>query len=454
MSKKIFTNLDFMYNEAYHFRLKCVNTHDTTDSAVATMENYFPADSEGSSVGLMVYDTNGDKILYRDQSGNIKKVATEDFANNTYLSKNDSNVTKWNTSATWTTNNGANVLAHLANGAIHVSSTQVNAWNNKQDYIGEVATVKAQIANGVTAYNWGDHSAEKYAKIYKANPIDARELKEATQAGRVNNDPFVQTSWHSEIGLVFDSVIGIMIRAKLGGNVVFYKNWADSAISDNYGIGSAKYYTEGVCVCSGSNIYRYTGTSWVEIYSGADSSLADDVNTLKEMLTVGDTTKEVIDTWEEVRNFLNEFDTTEDLATKLQKMNSEIEKKATKGTTLSAYGITDALKAPVQVGVTAGDRLVYTSNGPLWNKGKHVQQFLMSSHDSNVFNVTIPNSLYVTGEATTNPMFSVHIYVSNDSYNYEEIIGDVDIQVNNKKVVVTLSAKPAYKVVTIVVHRL
>ena len=134
----------------------------------------------------------------------------------------------------------------IASGYFMPTTAQRTTWNNKQDAISDLATIRSNAANGQTAYGWGNHANAgyllrtegmrftDYGNYIAARFVNADGTYDATRAAKAQGEGYIE--WWSSGGY-FNHVMGF-IRAK--GNVEVGTSTSDT--THYLQIGGARLY--------------------------------------------------------------------------------------------------------------------------------------------------------------------------------------------------------------------
>lgn len=113
----------------------------------------------------------------------------------------------------------------IASGYFMPTTAQRTTWNNKQDAISDLATIRSNASHGETAYGWGNHADQgyllrtegmrftSYGNYIAARFVNADGTYDATRAAKAQGEGYIE--WWSSGGY-FNHVMGF-IRAN--GNV-------------------------------------------------------------------------------------------------------------------------------------------------------------------------------------------------------------------------------------------
>lgn len=123
----------------------------------------------------------------------------------------------------------------IASGYFMPTTTQRTTWNNKQDAISDLATIRSNASHGQTAYGWGNHADKgyllrtegmrftSYGNYIAARFVNANGTYDSTRAAKAQGEGHIE--WWSDGGY-FNHVMGF-IRAK--GNVEVGTSTTDTA---------------------------------------------------------------------------------------------------------------------------------------------------------------------------------------------------------------------------------
>ena len=122
----------------------------------------------------------------------------------------------------------------IASGYFIPTTTQRTTWNNKQDAISDLATIRSNASHGQTAYGWGNHADQgyllrtegmrftSYGNYIAARFVNADGTYDATRAANAQGDGYIE--WWSDGGY-FNHEMGF-IRAK--GNITIGTGTSDT----------------------------------------------------------------------------------------------------------------------------------------------------------------------------------------------------------------------------------
>lgn len=268
-----------------------------------------PTTTQLNAEGRYAYDSANHVLKYRDNTTTIKTVASQEWASNTFLALDDSRIAGWSTASSWVSTNGANVVSAYGWVSANARRTVKGIYKIEGGVLDSVPTIQTV---GIT-------KKEAYAKLVFCPSA-------GSNAGKV---------------LLRNSTMAI---ASL--NDKFYDAWPENMCP--LGIGSEGLKVHGTVISVGNALYEYhcdldgNNGRWDNVY-GIDASMIissterDNWNAAYNALFAADdgNAANVIDTWEEIKKFVEQYDNTKDLATLLAG-------KADSATTLSGYGITDA----------------------------------------------------------------------------------------------------------------
>ena len=123
----------------------------------------------------------------------------------------------------------------IASGYFIPTTTQRTTWNNKQDAISDLSTIRSNASHGETAYGWGNHADQGYLlrtegmrfttydNYVAARFVTATGAYDSARAAKAQGDGYIE--WWSSGGY-FNHVMGF-IRAK--GNVEVGTSTSDTA---------------------------------------------------------------------------------------------------------------------------------------------------------------------------------------------------------------------------------
>ena len=123
----------------------------------------------------------------------------------------------------------------IASGYFMPTTAQRTTWNNKQDAISDLATIRSNASHGETAYGWGNHADQGYLlrtegmrfttydNYVAARFVTATGAYDSARAAKAQGDGYIE--WWSTGGY-FNHVMGF-IRAK--GNVEVGTSTSDTA---------------------------------------------------------------------------------------------------------------------------------------------------------------------------------------------------------------------------------
>lgn len=161
------------------------------------------------------------------------------------------------------------------------------------------------------------------------------------------------------------------------------------------------------------------------------NDLLEDYEAFKAVFS--DNSDEYINTWTEVKAFLDGIKNTEDLNAILLGINTELGKKADKATTLAGYGITDALTINNNIDIANGkpynvagygySEYGWQSSGPALSFGT-ASGYLMQLQSSNA------NGHLYHKHVSANWEGDWHLLI--DDHNYSDLITDLNNNLNVK----------------------
>lgn len=316
MARKVLIGLDLQWNNLEKLRLE--NVPSTTTAAAYLTKN-----------AAIAYFNSDNTLKYKDNVG-VKTIATKEFVES--LGVTSANVSKWNTAATDATVasnwiGDVNLQGQDVNTAVTTLNNKSANWNAAYNWYNTKGdTVLANSGYGREAYDFIDEfTEENFGDELKSLLNNLNDAVLGIKTGIPYTSSMVEPSAQTpttifprgvtlkdgELYLVYAETQMSMPNEKLH---LYGNDWTTIQYSET----PSYYKKEGMCLVLGKDIYQYNGTSWVLKYSGADAGLEGRVSAIETMLNEDEgNVKEVIDTWEEVKNFLAGYENDTTLATKL-----------------------------------------------------------------------------------------------------------------------------------------
>ena len=154
----------------------------------------------------------------------------------------------------------------IASGYFIPTTTQRTAWNNKQDAISDLSTIRSNASHGETAYGWGNHANAGYMlrtegmrfSIYGNSYIAARFVLadgtyDATRSGKAQGSGFIE--WWSTGGYfnhrmgsvsIYDGANDTTCYLQIGGGRIYWDNQSKSLyVVQSDGSTAANFYATG-----------------------------------------------------------------------------------------------------------------------------------------------------------------------------------------------------------------
>lgn len=308
---------------------------------------------------------------------------------------------------------------------------QISAIPNIESELqGLSRTVYDGVSNWNSAYSWGNHANAGYAKAYKVETAIDVEDNDASAGGSSQvaqivydnltklNQAVPGKTW-SQVELVFDTKTNALLCRCSYPNATqkFYiKSWVASGGIQQ----SASIHQEGnlLFVKGNASVYKYESNAWVLYFSGASQDVIEKIDDIRDALGLdNDTTPDVIDTWNEIKEYFANIDNDDSkeeiLALIASKADADkvIEKPAADGAegdilTIS-HGATSDLK-------------------PNWKKHKIVAQ----SEDAYGDSLIVNHSWEIDITSLETQCVTVCLYRQNADTSWEMILADVKISAN------------------------
>lgn len=169
----------------------------------------------------------------------------------------------------------------IASGYFIPTTTQRTTWNNKQDAISDLATIRSNAANGQTAYGWGNHANAgymlrtegmrftNYGSYIAARFVLADGTYDTTRAAKAQGSGYIE--WWSDGGYfnhrmgsvsIFDGGNGDTCYLQIGGGRIY---WDPS---------SKSFYVVQADGSTAANLYATGGVSALGISTGGTPSVS------------------------------------------------------------------------------------------------------------------------------------------------------------------------------------
>lgn len=112
-------------------------------------------DFEGHVNNTTVHVTADEKSKWNDKQDRIADVST--------IRSNATTAHSWGDHSKAGYASDSDLTAHTNNTTVHVTANDKSTWSGKQDKIDDLATIRTNATDGKTAYGWGNHAGAGYA---------------------------------------------------------------------------------------------------------------------------------------------------------------------------------------------------------------------------------------------------------------------------------------------------